>query len=133
MTKKWEETDKLICQILRFRAEQRGIGIGKHRRVRATNIVGGDFKFNRHEIVIDRRFATSGKDPFGPADKILDELESLYRVEAERKVRTVVHVKSEMMKWNAYLHRTLTKEEYARFMRGLMNGAFDDEDSTEQV
>lgn len=114
-------TDEMIVNILRHRARMRDIGLNpRYRRIRVVGrLLRGDFQVNRHEIIIARDFGLSGTTPFDPADEVLDVVEDLYTRDYEQRVRAVVHTKSEIMKWAAYLERVLSVDEYSNFIRSL--------------
>ena len=112
-------TAQLIVKVLLHQAKERQIPVG-YRRLTVTRFKG-DFKVNRHEIVIDRVFALTG-NPLDQMDKILDLVYDFNRRDDEEKARQVTVIKSSMMKWATYLERTVDRKDYSEFIHSLNGG-----------
>lgn len=110
----------IVRSILEFQARQRQIPLGRYRRINvSTAIAGADYKINRHEILVDQRFAITG-NPIEMADKILDAVVEHDRRKDEERARTITTAKSEVLKWAGFLRRTLSPVEYNRFVEDLL-------------
>lgn len=116
-----QDMSPLVARALRHRAHQRGIAIRANRIIKIYPSLpnGGDYTVNRFEIRILKRFALSMANPIDMIDHVLTAVAAYDMIAVHEQAQRIVRVKSEIMKWSAYLERTLSHTEYAAFVHSL--------------
>ena len=116
-----EDMSPLVAKILRHRANQRHIAIRPSRIIKVYPSLpgGGDYSINRFEIRILKRFALSYPNPIEMIDHVLTAVAAYDMIAVHEQAQRITRVKSEIMKWSAYLERALSHKEYADFVHSL--------------
>lgn len=114
---KTQDVNAIIRKVARHRARERLIPL-RRRQINVYPGLKGDYWVNRHEIKIKLSFAVSG-NPFEMMDKVLNAVLEFDAVAQREKAMGITRIKSEIMKWSAYLERTLTHEMYEDFVLSL--------------
>ncbi len=120
-TAKKQDVQKIVVQLLNHQARLRQIPISRFRRIRVSQLIGTEFKVNRHELIIDSRFAVAG-NPFDMANRVLDTIVEQETRRYEQRARAIVEAKTQAMQWTAFLQRALSGDDYSKFIHSL-NGA----------
>ncbi len=116
-----EDLTPLVVQILRHRARERLIPIRASRIIKVYPALdkGGDYQINRFEIRIARKFVLKYENPFDMIDHVLTAVAAFDMIAVHEQAQRITRVKSEIMKWSAYLERTLSHKEFADFVHSL--------------
>lgn len=112
------DVNEIVVRVLRHRARERLIPL-RRRQIKVYPGLKGDYWVNRFEIKVKRVFAVRG-NPFEMADAVLDAVLEFDLRETKERAEGITRLKSEIMKWSAYLERTLTQEMYEEFVLSLL-------------
>lgn len=121
---KKQDVNGIVVRITRHRARQRLIPL-RRRQIHVYKGLKGDYSVNRHEIKVQLRYAVSG-NPFDMIDPVLDAVVEFDLREVKEKAQGIIRLKSEIMKWSAYLERTLSREMYNEFILSLIHEKHND-------
>jgi hypothetical protein len=116
-----EDLTPLVVQILRHRARERLIPVKADRIIKVYPSLpkGGDYQINRFEIRIAKSFVLKYENPFDMIDHVLTAVAAFDMIAVHEQAQRITRVKSEIMKWSAYLERALPHEAYADFIHSL--------------
>ena len=114
---KTQNVSAIVRKVARHRARERQIPLHR-RQINVYPGLKGDYWVNRHEIKIKLSYAVSG-NPFEMMDAVLNAVVEFDSVAERQKAMGITRIKSEIMKWSAYLERTLTREMYDEFVLTL--------------
>ncbi len=114
---KGQDVNTIVRRVTQHRARERLIPL-RRRQINVYPGLKGDYWVNRFEIKIKLRYAVTG-NPFEMIDHVLDAVVEFDLIETRKRAMQVTELKSHIMKWAAYLERTLTKEMYDEFIQSL--------------
>ncbi|KKN88112.1 hypothetical protein LCGC14_0251840 [marine sediment metagenome] len=114
---KGQDVNAIVRRVTQHRARERLIPL-RRRQINVYPGLKGDYWVNRFEIKIKLRYAVTG-NPFEMIDHVLDAVVEFDLIETRKRAMQVTELKSHIMKWAAYLERTLTKEMYDEFIQSL--------------
>ena len=120
-TDKKQDVQKIVVQLLHHQARVRQISMSRFRRIRVGQLIGAEYKVNKHELIVDARFAVKG-NPFDMADRVLDAIVEQETRAFEQRARAIVEAKVGAIQWTDFLRRALNDQDYSKFIHSL-NGA----------
>lgn len=109
----------IVVSILQQRAAQRKVPLSR-RRLTVSKGLKDDFTINKHEVEVQLAFVLAARDPVKSLDRVLDAVVDFDTRLWKERAKTINEIKSNILKWSAYLERTLSDQEYERFIASLI-------------
>jgi hypothetical protein len=114
---KGQDVGAIVRRVAQHRARERLIPL-RRRQINIYPGLKGDYWVNRFEIKVKLSYAITG-NPFEMIDHVLDAVVEFDLKATREKAMGITRVKSEIMKWTAYLERALSAEMYEEFVQSL--------------